>query len=146
MEPNEKIELRIPSILGFEKVAMECVSVVAKNLGFSDSRIEDIKTAVSEACTNAMEHGNKLKTDTKVGITLKVMDSDFYMEIKDEGSGVGKVEVPKIEDKIDGTDATRGWGIFLIKNLMDEVKFIDSPEGDGNVLRMMVHLEQQAQS
>ena len=43
-------ELHIPNIFGSEKIAMEQVASLAKEIGFNDSRIEDLKTAVSEAC------------------------------------------------------------------------------------------------
>jgi len=59
VDADKKIELHIPSVLGFERVAMETAASVAKKIGFTEDRIEDLKTAVSEACLNAIEHGNK---------------------------------------------------------------------------------------
>ena len=63
-EKQKIIEVHIPSILGYEKVAMESAAAAAKIMGFHQSRIEDLKTAISEACSNAMEHGNRFKKDT----------------------------------------------------------------------------------
>jgi serine/threonine-protein kinase RsbW len=140
MDADKKIELHIPSVLGFEKVAMECAASVAKKMGFTEDRTEDLKTAVAEACLNAIEHGNKMDTSTKVGITLTVEESRLQVAVKDEGKGIGEVSLPHIEDKIEGKDKTRGWGIFLIKSLMNEVKFEPSPEG-GNVIKMIIYLE-----
>jgi serine/threonine-protein kinase RsbW len=140
MIANDKIELHVPSIMGFEKVAMECAASVAKKMGFTEDRIEDLKTAVAEACLNAMEHGNKLDTSTKVGITLTVEGSKLQVAVKDEGKGVGPISPPSIRSKMEGKDKTRGWGIFLIKSLMNEVKFEPSPEG-GNVVKMIIYLE-----
>lgn len=139
-ETGKKIELQIPSIQGFEKIAMDCVSSVAKEMGFSDDRIEDLKTAVAEACINAIEHGNKMDTSTKVGITLTMDESKLQVAVKDEGKGIDNVDTPIIDDKIEGKDKTRGWGIFLIKSLMNEVKFEQRPEG-GNEIRMIIHLQ-----
>jgi serine/threonine-protein kinase RsbW len=113
---------------------------MAKKMGFTEDRIEDLKTAVAEACLNAMEHGNKMDTSTKVGITLTVEESRLQVTVKDEGKGVGEIVSPSIERKIEGKDKTRGWGIYLIKSLMDEVKFEPSPEG-GNVIKMIIYLE-----
>jgi serine/threonine-protein kinase RsbW len=140
MTPDNKIELHIPSILGFEKVAMECAASVAKKMGFIEDRIEDLKTAVSEACLNAIEHGNKMDTSTKVGITLTLEESKLQIAIKDEGKGIGEIPFPRIEDKIEGKEQTRGWGIFLIRSLVNEVTFEPSPEG-GNVTKMIIYLE-----
>jgi serine/threonine-protein kinase RsbW len=50
MIANNKIELHVPSIMGFEKVAMGCAALVAKEMGLTEDRIEDLKTAVAEAC------------------------------------------------------------------------------------------------
>ena len=140
MDNDKKIELRIPSIMGFEKVAMESVASVAKKMGFSEDRIEDLKTAVAEACINAIEHGNKMDTTTKVGITLTVDDSKLQVAIHDEGKGIDEVSSPDIEEKIKGKSKTRGWGIFLIKSLVDDVKFEKKPEG-GNEIKMIIHME-----
>lgn len=137
MAAERNLELYIPNILGFEKIAMDFVASAAKKMGFSGERIEDLKTAVSEACINAIEHGNKMDARMKVGIVLKPEDMKLQVTVHDEGNGIGKVKTPRIEDKIEGKDKPRGWGIFLIKNLVDEVKFESTPEG-GNLVRMTV--------
>ena len=140
MTADKNIELHIPSIMGYEKIAMETAASMAKRMGFTEDRIEDLKTAVAEACLNAMEHGNKMDTSTKVGITLTAEGSRLQVTVKDEGKGVDQISSPSIESKIEGKDKTRGWGIFLIKSLMNEVKFEPSPEG-GNVVKMIIYLE-----
>jgi serine/threonine-protein kinase RsbW len=140
MTADKNIELHIPSVMGYEKVAMECAASMAKKMGFTEDRIEDLKTAVAEACLNAIEHGNKMDTGTRVGITLTAEESRLQVTVKDEGKGIGKISSPSIESKMEGKDKTRGWGIFLIKSLMNEVKFEPSPEG-GNVVKMIIYLE-----
>ena len=140
MDKENKIELRIPSVPGSEKVAMEHAADVARRMGFSDDRIEDLKTAVAEACINAIEHGNRMDANTKVGVTLRVTDEKLQVDVRDEGKGIGKVSPPSIDEKIEGKEETRGWGIFLIRNLMDDVTFESDP-GGGNVVRMVIHME-----
>ncbi|MBM4338422.1 MAG: ATP-binding protein [Deltaproteobacteria bacterium] len=140
MTPDNKIELHIPSVMGFEKVAMECAATTAKNMGFTEDRVEDLKTAVAEACLNAIEHGNKMDTSTKVGITLTVEESKLQVSVKDEGKGIDEIPAPRIENKIEGKDKARGWGIFLIKNMVNEVTFESGPEG-GNIVRMIIYLD-----
>jgi len=140
MTPDNKIELHIPSIMGFEKVAMECAATTAKNMGFTEDRIEDLKTAVAEACLNAIEHGNRMDTNTKVGITLTIEESKLQVSVKDEGKGLREIAAPDIENKMEGKEKTRGWGIFLIKNLVNEVTFEPDPEG-GNIVRMIIYLD-----
>lgn len=140
MTPDNKIELHIPSIMGFEKVAMECAASTAKKMGFTEDRIEDLKTAVAEACLNAIEHGNKMDTSTKVGITLTIEESKLQVSVKDEGKGFKEIPNPNIENKMEGKDKPRGWGIFLIKSLVNEVSFEPSPEG-GNIVKMIIYLD-----
>jgi serine/threonine-protein kinase RsbW len=141
MEMQSKMELRIPSVLGFEKLAMDFAASAARMLKLPDERIEDLKTAVSEACINAIEHGNKLDASIRVGISLRVEESELHIDVHDEeGQTMGPVPAPNIEAKIARKDAPRGWGIFLIRNLIDEVQFESKPEG-GNVIKMIIHLE-----
>jgi serine/threonine-protein kinase RsbW len=137
---DKEIELHIPSTLGSEKVAMEKSAEIARNLGFSNDRIEDLKTAVSEACTNAMEHGHDLDANLKVAVTLKPGNGHLEIAIKDKGPGMGEVAKPDIRKKVDKEDHTRGWGLFLIEELMDKVTFETPPEG-GNVVRMIIYLD-----
>jgi len=140
MDTDKNIELHIPSVMGYERIAMECAASMAKKMGFTENRIEDLKTAVAEACLNAIEHGNKMDTSTKVGITLTAEESRLQVSVKDEGKGIGRIPTPSIESKIKGKDQPRGWGIFLIKRLMNEVSFEPSPEG-GNITKMIIYLE-----
>ena len=140
MDKDKNIELHIPSVMGFEKVAMECAASVAQKMGFTGDRIEDLKTAVAEACLNAIEHGNKMDTSTKVGITLTVEEARLQVSVKDQGKGIDKMPTPSIDSKIKGEDKPRGWGIFLIKSLMNEVTFEQTP-GGGNVTKMVIYLE-----
>ncbi len=140
MAAEEKFEVHLPSVLGCEKVAMDFAASVAKSMNFSAERVEDLKTAVAEACTNAIEHGNKLDASTKVGITLTVSDGRLEVDVEDEGSGIRDVVQPDLAEKMAGGSTPRGWGIFLIDSLMDEVKFGSTPEGK-NVVKMIIHLE-----
>lgn len=135
------VELRIPSTLGYEQVAMESAASVAKIMGFSRDRIDDLKTAVSEACINAIEHGNQQNAAMKVVIALTIEGSKLQIAVHDKGKGIPQeIKKPSIEEKLAGKDTTRGWGMFLIKSLMDEVEFETKP-GSGSVTRMIIHLQ-----
>ncbi|MFQ5650681.1 MAG: ATP-binding protein [bacterium] len=134
------IEIHIPSVLGYEKVAMDSAAAVARLMQFHQSRIDDLRTAVSEACTNAMEHGNRLKKNTMVLVTLRMGKKSLEVNVEDQGQGVDtSMPDPRIEHQLNNCDDTRGWGMFLIKNLVDEVEFKKLPRR-GNVTRMVIHL------
>ena len=140
MSEKKTFELHVPSVLGCEKVAMDFAASVAQAMAFPADRVEDLKTAVAEACTNAIEHGTKMDSSTKVGVTLTVVDGRLQVDVADEGHGVGAVQAPDIDKKMAGDGDRRGWGIFLINSLMDEVTFESTPEGK-NVVKMIIHLE-----
>jgi serine/threonine-protein kinase RsbW len=134
-------DIHIPNILGSEKIAMEQVASLAKEIGFNDSRIEDLKTAVSEACTNAIEHGNKTNASTRVAISLSIDKKRLKVSVEDSGNGIKKhFKEPDIEKKIEGTEPSRGWGVFLIKKLVDDLQFEPKADG-GNVTTMVIHLD-----
>jgi len=140
MTSEKKFELHLPSSLGAEKLAMDFAATVAKSMNFPADRIEDLKTAVAEACTNAIEHGNKLDASTKVGISLTVDKGRLQVAVQDQGSGgIGKRRTPDIDSQIEGETEPGGWGIHLIENLMDEVSFESTPEG--TLVKMIIHLE-----
>jgi serine/threonine-protein kinase RsbW len=139
-EHRSSIELRLPSRLGFEKVAMDTAASVAHLMGFGSDRIEDLKTAISEACINAMEHGNKLDEALSVSIIL-CMDADsLEVRVVDTGDGPkGHTVRPDIDKKMHEEEAARGMGMFLIESLVDEVEWISSPPL-GSYARMIIRL------
>ena len=132
-------ELRLPTRLGFEKVAMSTAATVAELMGFSSDRVEDLKTAVAEACINAMEHGNRLDQHLVVLVTLSMDDVSLEVKIRDQGTGVHEqAHVPDIDRKMAGEEAPRGMGMFLIQALVDEVEYVSEPSG--SYARLVIHL------
>lgn len=132
-------ELRLPTRLGFEKVAMNTAASVAQIMGFSVDRIEDLKTAVAEACINAIEHGNQLNELLGVVVTLAMDEQSLSVKIQDEGPGVSEeLHVPDIDRKMAGEETARGMGMFLIQALVDEVEYVS--EKTGSYARLVIHL------
>lgn len=136
---KQLVELQLPNILGSEKVAIEKAASVAKEMGFSKDRIEDLKTAVAEACINAIEHGNKFDQDSKVGITLHVGENALQVVVSDEGNGIDPKKIPKKRVTENGFPQRRGYGVYLISNLVNEFSFENIP-GEGNNVKMLIHL------
>ena len=141
MSAPSKYELHVRSMHGAEKLAMDFAANVAKSMNFPPDRVEDLKTAVAEACMNAIEHGNKLDSTTRVGIRLVVDKDKLQIAVQDQGRGVREIRTPDIESRMAGKMDPRGWGIFLIENLVDEVTFESTAEG--GVVRMIIYLEKQ---
>ena len=137
---EQTIEVSLPSKIGYERVAMQCSASFAKMVGFAPARIEDLKTVVSEACLNAMEHGNKEDPNVRVTVKMNFKDSSITVFVKDEGTGVEKIPAePDIKKKIERLETPRGLGIFLIKQLADQVDLNQMTE-DGHVVRMVIRM------
>ncbi len=139
------IELHLPSRLGYEKVAMDTASAMAKRMGFATDRVDSLRTAVSEAVTNAIEHGNQHDAAMKVVVIFTGSEEGLTIDVADQGrkrlDAAAIDRLPDIHQVIHSdNDDKGGWGIWLIKELMDEVQFSVAPTG-GNQLRMVIHLD-----
>jgi serine/threonine-protein kinase RsbW len=100
-----------------------------------------LKTAVSEACINAIEHGNQLNELLGVVVTMSMSVESLEVKIVDHGPGVQKeaMHVPDIDRKMLGEEDPRGMGMFLIQALVDEVEYVnDQPHG--SYARLTIHL------
>ena len=142
-ENMSSIELQLPSRLGFEKVAMNTAASVGRIMGFPEDRIEDLKTAIAEACINAIEHGNKLNETLLVGVTLSMTTESLEVRVQDTGTGPKfPVEVPDIDKKMHEEQKSRGMGMFLIQALVDEAEWVSSPSS-GSYARLVIRLPKQ---
>ena len=137
------MEVNLPNKLGYERIAMACSATFAKIVGFLPERIEDLKTAVSEACINAMEHGNKKQVDKRVFVTMNYTEHVFSVSVMDQGEGMDEGTIipkkPDIEKKIEMDELQRGLGMFLIEQLVDKVEFNRKTE-NGHMVRMILRM------
>lgn len=137
---EHKIELSLPNEIGYERIAMASLAAFAKMLGFDSDRIEDLKTAVSEACLNAIAHGNRGLNGAKVEVTFNFLNETLIINIKDEGGGIKKYPgVPNIDKKIHKEEPPNGLGLYLIEQLMDHVEY-KKMTGKGHVVSMSMRL------
>lgn len=143
MQIKRVVELKFPSELGYEKVAREAVATVARRMDFDKEKIEDIKTAVSEACTNAIQYGSGLDARMKVVVILTADEDKLDILIKDPGaSGTppADVKIPDIDDMVQGIDPPGGMGLYIIRELVDEAGFVEAgDDGEGNQFRMVIY-------
>ena len=141
MLDDRTVEVNLPNVSGYERIAMECSASFAKIGGLVKDRIDDLKTAVAEACLNAMEHGNKDHPDSRVVITMHLGDKDFKVYVMDAGDGMSIVpQQIDIRKKIEGLEPPNGLGLFLIQQLVDKVEF-KKMNGGGHVVKMVLKME-----
>jgi serine/threonine-protein kinase RsbW len=140
---NRVVELRIPSELGYEKIAREAVATVARRLNFGEEKIEDIKTAISEACTNAIRYGAGSDARMKVVVVLTADEDKLDILIKDPGAGGSPpldITIPDINGMIEGKARFGGMGLYIIRELVDEAGFVEGDDEDeGNQFRMVIY-------
>jgi serine/threonine-protein kinase RsbW len=136
------VEVRLPSRMGYEKVAMSTAASVAKLMGFRDDRIEDLKTAIAEACINAIEHGNRLNEGLSVGVVLSASDDSLEVKVIDDGTGLKKLPPkPDMDKKMHGEEDPRGMGMFLIQALVDEAEWVAGSNGKSSYVRLVIRLD-----
>ncbi len=138
------VEVRLPSRLGFEKVAMSTAASVAKLMGFREERIDDLKTAIAEACINAIEHGNRLNEKLSVGVVLSAGTDALEIKVMDDGKGMKQQPAkPDIDKKMHGEEDPRGMGMFLIQALVDEAEWVVGTNGKGSYVRLVIRLDKE---
>lgn len=140
--PHPKMmEISFPSELGYEVVARDAVAAFARRQGFSKERIEDVKTALCEACINAIEHGNSMAPGLRVEIACRFEDLRLHIEVRDQGRKryVKNGRPLSISEKVSGLGPLRGMGLMLISELSDESGF-ETREQGGNCFRLIFNL------
>jgi len=138
----DDFELVLPMGDDNEVLAAGIVEQIARRLDFRPEAINQIKTAIVEACINASEHSFspdrkiyqrfRLESD-KLVITISsrgVVPSNLQAQSTEQGAEIGQVN--------ETSEERRGWGLKLIKTLMDEVEFERVDEGTS--LRMTKYL------
>ena len=116
-------EFEVVSAPDNEREAMEKVAAVVADLPLTAKQVDRLKTAVAEATMNAMEHGNKYDPDKSVQVSVAKSETAVRVHITDQGGGkpVKGADMPDLEAKLAGDQSPRGWGLFLIKNMVDEM-------------------------
>ena len=121
--PERLDAFTLPSQPGNERLALARVAGTVQGRGLSDARLERLKTAVAEATMNAIEHGNGNRPEIPVEVEVTRSGADITVAISDRGGethpGDGAQEEPDLLKKLDGDQSPRGWGLFLIRNMVD---------------------------
>ena len=127
MSTNPKVELTLPVMENMELAATKTAEVVAKSMGLDEMKTAEINMALIEACINAFEHS---KSKENIYITYSIDGDTLTIKVGDKGEGFDSevVAIPKIDEKIN-SEHKRGWGLQLMKELMDTVEFESSEAG-----------------
>jgi serine/threonine-protein kinase RsbW len=113
------------------------VSRAAKDAGFNEKEIYAVELAVDEACANIIEHAYEGEGNGEIECTCNNLIGGLEIIIQDDGKPFDPNSIPLPDFSVDLDELKpRGAGLFIIRNLMDDVSFTFS-EKKGNELRMV---------
>ena len=121
------VVLHLSVVPNVELVAAKAVETLGAALGMSQTHVEAASVAMVEACLNAIEHGGG-------PVTVRLHDDNhatnpcLVIEVEDHGDGFDPATAPKNSpSRVLGSASKRGWGLTLIRELMDEVQIRSEP-------------------
>jgi serine phosphatase RsbU (regulator of sigma subunit)/anti-sigma regulatory factor (Ser/Thr protein kinase) len=130
----DTVRFAVPSELGNEREVMDRVTAIVGE-SLAPARREALSTAVSETAMNAIEHGNRADPRLDCEVTVRRTAETVVVEIGDFGRGRQKAPIaPDLDLKLAGLQAPRGWGLFLVQSLVDEVE--EFTDGDRHLVRL----------
>ncbi len=128
---TEQRTLRLQSLPENIHQVEQLVEDICDDYGLNQNYFGCINVALTEAFTNALEHGNKRDPEKTITIAFEKKSTGLTFNIKDEGQGFDYQRIPDVAD--DGKEKTfPGRGIFLIKSLSDDVNYV----GKGNEIEI----------
>lgn len=130
----DKVILTLPSKPEYVSLARLTIASVANTMGFSIGDVEDLKVAISEACNNALSHS--MNKQGSYDLTYLVGDKELEFIVSDKGMGFEPESI--IAPDLNGHQIG-GFGLFIIKSLMDRVEII-SEKGAGTSIKMIKNL------
>ena len=123
---------------GNERAAIDRVAAAVGDLGLEVAQLERLKTAVGETVMNAIEHGNENRPELTVDVAVMATDHAVKVRVTDHGGGkpIPGVVTPDLDAKLAGEQTPRGWGLFLIGQMVDDVR-TESVDGTHTVELVM---------
>ena len=114
--------IRLSSEEGHDRLAMDLVAETVRDLLPAD-RLEQLKTAVAEGALNAIEHGNRDRPEWSIFVRVYAGPHSVVVRIIDYGKSgpIIRPPAPNIDAKLTGEQPPRGWGLFLMEEMVDEL-------------------------
>jgi stage II sporulation protein AB (anti-sigma F factor) len=130
------MKLEIPAMSENEALARSVVAAFAARLEPTLEEVEDIRTAVSEAVTNAIIHGYADEEPGLVVLYARVEDDRLFVEIIDYGRGIDNIDLAREPFYTSRPDLERsGMGFTIMESFMDTVEVVSLP-GEGTRVRL----------
>ena len=124
---KREVNLIIPMTSNMELAAAQTTTSLAELMGFEANDIDALQLALIEICINAFEHSKS--EDKRVFITFMMRDDALELKITDRGVGFRPEKVATSKARIDRSGRKRGWGIEIVRNMVDTVNVQSSEKG-----------------
>jgi serine/threonine-protein kinase RsbW len=123
----DEMILNIPSDFKFLGAVDAAIQDLAREFAFAQDTINDVSTALIEACSNAIEHGNKFDADKRVRVSLRFNGNGLTARVHDEGLGFD------FDARLNQTGpadpmSERGRGLMIMQAFTDQLKFSFDPD------------------
>ena len=128
---TRRVTLLIPSDLAFLGVPDALLGELASELPYPRAAVEELGTAVIEACTNAMEHGHGLRAEREVEVRFTLRPGAIEVTVLDHGPGFDYAAWTPPTDLL----RERGRGLIIMREMTDALRFGRTDDG-----RFRVHL------
>jgi serine phosphatase RsbU (regulator of sigma subunit)/anti-sigma regulatory factor (Ser/Thr protein kinase) len=130
-----------PTGQGNERLAAARVLELIEDIELPEAWQKRLETAVAEATMNAMEYGNLYDTSLAVRIDVRTKPGVLSVCIFDHGKSgaVPESTSPDLDAKLAGLQSPRGWGLYLIRNMVDEMHV--SSDNEHNCVELIFNLE-----
>jgi serine/threonine-protein kinase RsbW len=124
------VEMKIPAKPEYVGVIRLTISGIASRMGYTYEEIEDIKIAVSEACTNAVQHAYPEEESGEVIVGFGIYEDKLETMVADSGKSFNFLQTkselgPYTESSTVDQLSEGGLGLYLIETLMDEVRVMN---------------------
>jgi serine/threonine-protein kinase RsbW len=131
----DSIQIQIPSLTENIRIIESFIDNAKEKYELNDDIYGNIMIAVTESVNNAIVHGNQNESSKNVDLLLALEKNSITFTVKDEGTGFDYEQLPD-PTAPENIDKPGGRGIFLMKNLCDEVHFLEN----GKVVEMTFYL------
>ena len=136
MKFNNKMELEFSAISANEGFARVAVASFISQINPTLAEITEVKTAVSEAVTNAIIHGYEMNSEKRVKIVCTIEDRNAEITVQDVGCGIENIELAREALYTTKPDMERsGMGFTIMEEFMDDIEVI-SNVGEGTKIVM----------
>jgi len=135
------VDFEVASDLGNERMAADRVVSAVARLALPTATVDRLHTVVAEATMNAIEHGNECRSEVPVRLRVRASDHALTIEIVDQGGAIElpPADTPDLEAKLAGLQTPRGWGLYLMRAMVDDLEV--HSDGDERTVELTIRLD-----